>query len=67
MLTSDNHGYDGQVADVGPGMSLRLNIEAPETALYWIGFDYLSYDESILPIEFSVKIDGEYPFMKQEI
>lgn len=62
VLTSDNHGYDGRVADVGPGMSLRLHIEAPETALYWIGFDYLSYDESILPIEFSMKIDGAFPF-----
>lgn len=62
VLTSDNFGYEGRVADVSPDVSLRLNIEAPETALYWIGFDYLSYDESILPIEFSLKIDGEYPF-----
>lgn len=62
VLTSDNFGYDGRVADVSPDVFLRLNIEAPETALYWIGFDYLSYDESILPIEFSLKIDGEYPF-----
>ncbi len=62
VITSDNYGYDGRVADVSPGVSLRLNIEAPETALYWLGFDYLSYDESILPIEFSLKIDGEYPF-----
>lgn len=62
VLTSDNYGYDGQVADVSPGVSLRFDIEAPETALYWIGFEYLSYDESILPIEFSLKVDGDYPF-----
>lgn len=62
VLTADNYGYEGQVAMISPGVLLRLNIEVPETALYWIGFDYLSYDESILPIEFSVKIDGEYPF-----
>lgn len=62
MLTSDNFGYEGRVADVSAGVLLRLDIEVPETALYWIGFDYLSYDESILPIEFSLKIDGEYPF-----
>lgn len=62
VLTSDSHGYEGKAADMSPGAFLRLNIEAPETALYWIEFDYLSYDESILPIEFSLKIDGEYPF-----
>ncbi len=62
VLTSDNYGYDGQVADVCAGVSFRFNIDVPETALYWVGFNYLSYDESILPIEFSVKVDGEYPF-----
>lgn len=62
VLTRDSYGYEGQAANVSPGVVLRLNIEVPETALYWIGFDYLSYDQSILPIEFSVKIDGAYPF-----
>lgn len=62
VLTADNYGYEGQAANVSPGVLLRLNIEVPETALYWISFDYLSYDESILPIEFSMKVDGEYPF-----
>lgn len=62
VLTEDNYGYEGKVADVQHGMTLRMTIEAPETALYWMSFDYLSYDESILPIEFSMKVDGSYPF-----
>lgn len=62
LLTDDNYGYDGKTADIRHGMSLKMAIEVPETALYWIGFDYLSYDESILPIEFSLKVDGDYPF-----
>lgn len=39
-----------------------LTIEVPETARYFIKFDYKSNDESILPIEFGMKVDGEYPF-----
>ncbi len=62
LLTDDNYGYDGKTADIRHGMSLKMAVEVPETALYWIGFDYLSYDESILPIEFSLKVDGDYPF-----
>lgn len=62
LLTAENYDYDGKVADLQHGMTLTLTIEAPETALYWVSFDYLSYDASILPIEFSLKVDGEYPF-----
>lgn len=62
MLTEDNYGYEGKVANVTHGDTLRMTVEAPETALYWIRFDYLSYDQSILPIEFSLKVDGDYPF-----
>lgn len=62
LLTAENYDYDGKVADLQHGMTLTLTLEAPETALYWVSFDYLSYDESILPIEFSLKVDGEYPF-----
>ena len=62
LLTDESFGYDGSAADVQHGTTLKLTIDAPETGLYWMSFDYLSYDESILPIEFALKIDGEYPF-----
>lgn len=62
LLTAENYGYDGKAANLQHGMTLKLTIEAPETALYQMSFDYLSYDASILPIEFSLKVDGEYPF-----
>ena len=62
-LTSDNYSYEGgRAVDVRHGESIELTVEVPRTALYWIGFDYLSYDASILPIEFGLTIDGEYPF-----
>lgn len=61
---------DGKIEDVDDrkGLSLTidnkatLTVEVPETARYFIRFDYKSNDESILPIEFGMKIDGEYPF-----
>lgn len=61
-LTDENYGYGNPVADVKSGDVIRMTVEAPQTALYWIHFDYLSYDQSILPIEFSLKVDGEFPF-----
>ena len=39
---------------------IALEVTVPQTALYWLNFDYLSYDASILPIELSLTVDGEY-------
>lgn len=61
-LTSDNHEYGSKVADIAHGDELTLSVEVPEDGLYWLSFDYLSYDESILPIELAFTVDGEYPF-----
>ncbi len=61
-LAADNYGYANGVIDVHSGDTVSVRVDVPETALYWMGFDYLSYDTSILPIEFSMKVDGEYPF-----
>jgi len=62
LLTSENYGYGNKVAMLKPGDTFTLTMEVPETALYWIDFDYLSYGASILPIEIAMKVDGEYPF-----
>ena len=62
LLSTDNYGYANAVCDVANSDVVLLTIDVPQTALYEVGFDYLSYDTSILPIEFSFKVDGEYPF-----
>ena len=63
LLTSDTHGYaGGKAASVKAGDTFKVTVEVPEDGLYFMGFDYLSYDASILPVEFGMKIDGEYPF-----
>ncbi len=61
-LTSDNYGYAAPVAMTEAGDAFTLKVNIPENGLYFIGFDYFSYDESILPIEMALTVDGEYPF-----
>jgi len=62
MLTADRKGYSNDVVQMTVGDTVSFNVEVPETALYRIKFDYFSNDDSILPIELSFKVDGEYPF-----
>lgn len=62
MLTSESRNYKNDVVQMEIGDTIKLTVDVPETALYWLNFDYLSYDDSILPIELSLKVDGEYPF-----
>ena len=60
---SDNMGYTGgNVIDVTSGDTVNLTVSVPKEGLYAVCFDYLSYDDSILPVEFSMEVDGEYPF-----
>ena len=62
-VTEDTRGYEqGTVLDVHAGDAVTLTADIPETALYAIRFDYYSYDDSVLPVEFSMTADGEYPF-----
>lgn len=62
-VTTDTIGnYKDQVIDIGLGDSVTMKVNVPETAQYVVSLDYLSYGDSILPIEASLKVDGEYPF-----
>jgi len=61
-IAEDNYDYGHDAASLEVGDEITFSIDAPETALYEIEFDYLSYDDSILPIEFSFEVDGDYPF-----
>ena len=61
-VTSDSYDYGHDVISAASTDTFSVRIDVPETALYFLGFDYLSYDASILPIEFAMSIDDEYPF-----
>lgn len=62
--TSDTRDYAeaGEVVDMTRGSKVTLTVDVPQDGQYFMGFEYLSYDESILPIEMSMQIDGAYPF-----
>lgn len=59
---ADNYGYSSEVPQMTVGESGKLLIQAPKTARYCISMDYLDVGNSVLPIEFSMKVNGEYPF-----
>lgn len=61
-LTSDNYEYKNNVVDLTIGESASFTINAPKDAQYFICFDYLTYSNSILPVEFSLSLNGEIPF-----
>ena len=63
-LTADTRDYPhgAQVLDLTVDDVVELAISVPADGLYQLAFDYLSYDDSVLPVEFAMQIDGEYPF-----
>lgn len=64
-LVPDENGLGG-----GTGNVVKLEIhdsgivtvDAPETARYYISLDYLDAGNSVLPLEVSMKVNGEYQF-----
>lgn len=64
VFAEDNRDYEGsgKVLDLSAGDTVTLSIDVPQDGLYFMAFDYLSYDESILPIAMSMQVDGNYPF-----
>ena len=63
-LSDDTQGYtkDSKVLKVSAGDKVQFEIDVPQDGLYFAKLDYLSYDESILPVKASMSVDGEYPF-----
>ena len=56
------YAHSDKVLDMKADDTVSITVNVPENGLYLLSFDYLSYDETILPVEFSLQLDGEYPF-----
>ena len=71
-LTTE-YGYAGNSDDDG-ALSIpekgkvELEIDVPQSAVYYMSFDYLANSESILPVEAGIMVNGGYPFyeMRQQ-
>lgn len=63
-LVSDTKGYEGadKVLKLERTYDAKLVFDVPETALYYICFDYCSYDDTVLPATMGLKLNGDYPF-----
>ena len=61
-LTSDNAGYKNDVVHLSAGNSASFSINVPETAQYYLSFDYYPVSVSILPVQFSLSVNGQIPF-----
>ncbi len=63
-LVTDTMGYDASdsALDMGVDDESTLTVDVPKDGIYFVNFDYISYDESVLPVEFSMKVDGAFPF-----
>lgn len=63
-LTAATKEYEGanKVLDMKLNDTVDITVNVPADGRYFVLFNYLSYDESILPIEMSMQVDGAYPF-----
>lgn len=64
QIVSDEYGLPGggDVVKMEIHDSGIVTVEAPETARYYISVDYLDAGNSVLPLELSMKVNGEYQF-----
>lgn len=64
--TKVNAGYTF-AAYTGEPILYRMG-DVPQSAVYYMNFDYLANSESILPVEAGIMVNGEYPFyeMRQQ-
>ena len=64
MLFRIYYGKAETAVDMKIGDTVKLTVDVPQDGQYCMLFDYISYDESILPIEMAMQVDGEYPFFE---
>lgn len=59
----ETKGYSSSVVlDLKRQDEVTLNLEVEKTGVYYVSFDYFDYSDSVLPIEFSLKVNEKYPY-----
>ncbi|REE85338.1 carbohydrate ABC transporter substrate-binding protein (CUT1 family) [Paenibacillus taihuensis] len=59
---NESFGYTTDTVRLTPHSQLTAKLDVPQTGLYQIGFDYYITDDSILPTEGFIQVNGKYPF-----
>ena len=72
-LTND-YGYasdsdDTAAVSIKERGTVTLELDVPESAIYYMSFEYLANSDSILPVEAGIMVNGVYPFyeMRQQV
>lgn len=60
-LAGEQNVQDGGI-QIAEGENWTCTLEVPEEGVYYIGFDYLTTGDNILPNNISMMVNGEYPF-----
>lgn len=58
----ETYAYENEVLNLTLGSVVTLRMNVPQTGRYVLKFDYISWDDSILPIEMAMQVNGEFPF-----
>lgn len=61
---SESKGYGDSVFYWHNQQSISYEIDVPEEGLYELSFDYYPLGNGVVPIEGSILVNGEFPFMK---
>jgi ABC-type glycerol-3-phosphate transport system substrate-binding protein len=61
-ITLLNYDYKNEVLDLKIEDIATVVINAPQAGRYYLSFDYLTYTDSIIPVEFVLSLNGEVPF-----
>ena len=64
-VTSVDH-YRNGVVDLTMGDTVTFQLNVPESALYYLSFDYYTYEDTILPVEVSMKLNGGSTFYEMQ-
>ena len=59
---SESFGYGGDTVRWNKDAKVTLNVNVEEPGLYQLAFDYYILNDSILPTEGYLQINGQYPF-----
>lgn len=64
----DYAGDDDGALSIPEKGKVELEIDVPQSAVYYMKFDYLANSTSILPVEAGIMVNGDYPFyeMRQQ-
>ncbi len=68
LTNVDGYEGDGDALSIPAKGTVELEIDVPQSAVYYMSFDYIGNSASILPVEAGIMVNDVYPFyeMRQQ-